>query len=127
MSASSRAVASTGGPRTVDDQRTDLSAMGISRLHSSFSLRPPEPQTIITPIIIILGHQQHLRQARHTETGYVTDSCRHPDPTRHVRRYKILNMAPSGTPLQILKPTAPEGSPRSRLRKGPSGWTDPPI
>ncbi|MCB1796879.1 MAG: TIGR04211 family SH3 domain-containing protein, partial [Candidatus Competibacteraceae bacterium] len=58
----------------------------------------------------------------HAETGYVTDSCTIPIRRGMSTQYKILNMAPSGTPLQILETNGTEGYTKVKTPEGTVGW-----
>ena len=58
----------------------------------------------------------------HAETGYVTDSCDIPIRRGMSTQYKILNMAPSGTPLQILETNGTEGYTKVKTPEGTIGW-----
>ncbi len=57
----------------------------------------------------------------HAEIGYVTDSCTIPIRRGTSTQYKILYMAPSGTPLQILE-TSAEGYTKVRTPEDAVGW-----
>lgn len=56
------------------------------------------------------------------ETGYVADSCDIPIRRGASTRYKILRMAPSGTPLQILETSDAEGYAKVKTPEGTVGW-----
>lgn len=58
----------------------------------------------------------------HAETGYVTDSCTIPIRRGTSTQYKILFMAPSGTPLQILETNRTEGYTKVKTPEGMVGW-----
>ncbi|MCB1795108.1 MAG: TIGR04211 family SH3 domain-containing protein [Candidatus Competibacteraceae bacterium] len=58
----------------------------------------------------------------HAETGYVTDSCTIPIRRGTSTQYKILFMAPSGTPLQILETDNTEGYTKVKTSEGAVGW-----
>ena len=58
----------------------------------------------------------------HAETGYVTDSCTIPIRRGTSTQYKILFMAPSGTPLQILEINSTEGYTKVKTPEGTVGW-----
>ncbi len=56
------------------------------------------------------------------ETGYVTDSCTIPIRRGTSTQYKILRMAPSGTPLEIMESSSAEGYTKVKTPEGTVGW-----
>ncbi|MDG4555429.1 MAG: TIGR04211 family SH3 domain-containing protein [Candidatus Competibacter sp.] len=71
------------------------------------------------PLLLIAGM---LAGPARAETGYVTDSCTIPIRRGTSTRYKILLMAPSGTPLEILESSSAEGYAKVKTPEGTVGW-----
>ena len=62
-----------------------------------------------------------LAAPAHAETGYVTDSCTIPIRRGTSTQYRILRMAPSGMPLQILE-TSDDGYTKVKTPEETVGW-----